>query len=134
MNSGIRSRAGPFPASKVRRRAILPCGRRQARYRKRDLADFAVLPDSVNQRLPSGPAVIPHGPDNEPPYSVMLPLVVIFPILPFPFSVNHRLPSGPAVMRWFGQRSAESVRRDAAVFGKRATESWSCRFYRSSDR
>src|ERR1700686_2230695 len=57
---------------------------------------FAV---SVNQRLPSGPAVIPRrtllavgmG------YSVIVPLGVMRPILPI-LSVNQRLPSGPAVI------------------------------------
>jgi hypothetical protein len=32
-----------------------------------------VAPSSVNQRLPSGPVVIPAGFDNEPPNSVMVP-------------------------------------------------------------
>ena len=56
--------------------------------------------DSVNQRVSSGPAVIPFGP---PPAvrpaenSVTWPAVVMRPILP-PNSVNQRLPSGPAVI------------------------------------
>src|SRR5438034_1309319 len=71
---------------------------------------------SVNQRLPSGPAVIPSGPlllvgiGN----SVMVPLVVIRPIL-FPAglvcSVNQRLPSGPAVMPPGPQVSPQFVGR-----------------------
>src|SRR5512135_6752 len=56
---------------------------------------------SVNQRLPSGPAVIPVGPllaVGSGPNSVMMPAGVIRPIL-LPFcSVNQRLPSGPAVI------------------------------------
>jgi len=54
--------------------------------------------DSVNHRLPSGPAVIPAGPLTiETLYSVTAFVAnTIFPILEP--SVNHRLPSGPAVM------------------------------------
>src|SRR5437763_734208 len=57
-------------------------------------------PCSVNQRLPSGPAVIPSGPL---PYvgrgnSVIMPLVLMRPILLPSGSVNQRLPSGPAVI------------------------------------
>src|ERR1700722_4014757 len=60
------------------------------------------LPVSVNQRLPSGPAVIPVGFDNEP-NSVIAPAVVILPIFPSPAklspsSANQRLPSGPSVI------------------------------------
>src|SRR5215471_813710 len=64
------------------------------------------LPISVNQRLPSGPVVIPQG-----LLEVLFPLLVetgnsvmawvaglISPILPVPCSVNQRLPSGPAVI------------------------------------
>src|SRR3989454_1552325 len=63
--------------------------------------------DSVNQRLPSGPAVMPSGlllplggqlrlggRGN----SVITPAGVIRPILLPLSSVNQRLPSGPAVM------------------------------------
>src|SRR5207253_2587900 len=59
------------------------------------------LPDnSTNQRLPSGPAVIPLGSllavarGN----SVMVPVGVIRPTLLPSISVNHRLPSGPAAI------------------------------------
>src|SRR5258707_1196545 len=55
---------------------------------------------SVNQRLPSGPAVIPSGTLLEvgTGNSVMEPLGLIRPIL-LPFhSVNQRWPSGPAVI------------------------------------
>ena len=54
---------------------------------------------SVNQRLPSGPAVMPFGPllavmpvEN----SVTMPAGVIRPIRLPVYSVNQRLPSGPA--------------------------------------
>src|SRR5260370_32809946 len=61
--------------------------------------------NSVNQRLPAGPVVMPAGPQPvgyaQVPIrwnSVMLPLGVMRPIR-FPSnSVNQRLPSGPAVM------------------------------------
>src|SRR6266852_5846510 len=57
------------------------------------------VPPSVNQRLPSGPAVIaqgllPWGKGN----SLTLPPGVMRPILSPDTSVNQRLPSGPAVM------------------------------------
>ncbi len=55
---------------------------------------------SVNQTLPSGPAVMPLGPleDVGTLYSVMAPAEVIRPML-FPFcSVNHKAPSDPAVI------------------------------------
>src|SRR4051794_39558196 len=55
---------------------------------------------SVNQRLPSDPAVILSGCEAElgSGNSVIVPRVVMRPILPVAFSVNQRLPSGPAVM------------------------------------
>src|SRR6266567_149486 len=55
---------------------------------------------SVNQRLPSGPVVIPRGSLLLVGigYSVMVPLGVIFPILFVLYSVNQRLPSGPVVI------------------------------------
>ena len=58
---------------------------------------------SVNQRLPSEPAVIPSG--SEPAVgivnSVMTWVVgLIIPILPVRISVNQRLPSGPAAIPW----------------------------------
>src|SRR5260370_8431521 len=57
---------------------------------------------SVNQRLPSGPVVIPHGPllDAGRGNSVMVPLGVMRPILLLlpSSSVNQRLPSGPVVI------------------------------------
>ena len=56
----------------------------------------------MNQRLPSGPAVIPSGPllGVMPALnSVTVPPGVIRPIRSPPhFSVNQRLPSGPAVI------------------------------------
>ena len=56
--------------------------------------------DSVNQRLPSGPAAIPAGMllAVGSANSVMMPAVVIRPIWLLPASANQRLPSGPAVM------------------------------------
>ncbi len=62
-----------------------------------------IFPDpcSVNQRLPSGPAVIPYGPELAAgtAYSLMTCVVgLIIPIFPDPFSVNQRLPSGPAAI------------------------------------
>ena len=59
-------------------------------------------PDSVNHRLPSGPAVMPCGTAPEPSpdaNSVIVPCGVIRPIAPAA-SVNQRLPSGPAAMSW----------------------------------
>ena len=56
---------------------------------------------SVNQRLPSGPAVIPSGPELAVGManSVMAWVVgLIIPILLAAASVNQRLPSGPAVI------------------------------------
>src|SRR5437879_4569194 len=57
-------------------------------------------PHSVNQILPSGPAVIPAGVLEavEIGYSVSPPLGVIFPILLPLNSVNQMFPSGPAAM------------------------------------
>jgi hypothetical protein len=57
-----------------------------------------VAPASVNQRFPSGPTARENGwlPAFSPVlYSVIAPLVVIWPILPAR-SVNQRFPSGPA--------------------------------------
>ena len=56
---------------------------------------------SVNQRLPSGPAVMPDGALlAEMPLlnSVITPAGVMRPMRLPPYSVNQRLPSGPAVM------------------------------------
>jgi hypothetical protein len=55
---------------------------------------------SVNQILPSGPALMPTGskPEVGTEYSVNDPDVVILPILLPSTSANQRLPSGPAVM------------------------------------
>src|SRR5208337_3807211 len=55
---------------------------------------------SVNQRLPSGPAVISTGvlPGVGIAYSAMMPAGVIRPIRLALLSVNQRLPSGPAVI------------------------------------
>src|SRR6202162_6565547 len=57
---------------------------------------------SVNQRAPSGPAVIPRGPPLNVGvrYSLNTPAVVIRPILLTgkPTSPNHSAPSGPDVM------------------------------------
>src|SRR5262245_6249156 len=55
--------------------------------------------DSANQRLPSGPAVMPWGARSAVKlYSVNEPDVVTLPILLALLSVNQRLPSGPATM------------------------------------
>src|SRR5438132_10054401 len=59
-----------------------------------------LVPLSVNQMLPSGPAVMPMGllPAVGIGYSVMAPDLVILPTL-FPMSsVNQTLPSRPAAM------------------------------------
>ena len=60
------------------------------------------LSDSVNHRLPSGPAVIALGwllAVRPVVNSVIVPVGVIRPIRPGLLdSVNHRLPSGPAVI------------------------------------
>src|SRR2546426_1013498 len=55
---------------------------------------------SVNQSLPSGPAVMPMGrlPLVGTENSVTVPVTVIRPILSSFGSVNQSLPSGPAVM------------------------------------
>ena len=69
--------------------------------RRVDHPDLVGTEASVNQRLPSGPVVIPAGPllavgmGN----SVMACVVgLIIPIWLAPDSVNQRLPSGPAVI------------------------------------
>src|SRR5229473_2168887 len=58
------------------------------------------VPPSVNQRLPSGPAVIAPGwlPGVGRGNWLMLPPGVMRPIASVPTSVNQRLPSGPAVI------------------------------------
>src|SRR5260221_7244208 len=59
---------------------------------------LAVVPaSSVNERWPSGPAVMPSSLLTGTGNKVMLPLGVMRPIVPA-LSVNQRLPSGPAVM------------------------------------
>src|SRR5688572_8299257 len=54
----------------------------------------------VNQRFPSGPAVMSVGapPDGPEPNSVIVPAGVIRPIPGFAGCVNQRLPSGPAAI------------------------------------
>jgi hypothetical protein len=67
------------------------------------------LPVAVNQRLPSGPAVIPprlplkvavgRGNSVMTPAGVIRPMMATKLLFPTPLeAVNHRLPSGPAVM------------------------------------
>src|SRR5439155_1713527 len=65
-----------------------------------DWATASLLLDSVNQRLPSAPTVIPIGPlpGVATAISVLSPVAVIRPTLLPQDSVNQRLPSGPAVM------------------------------------
>src|SRR3954452_14215847 len=70
----------------------------------------ALLPPSLNQTLPSGPAAIPQGPEGAlaPPGSLFEPVAnsvisqVLGLTLPIarvvPVSVNQRLPSGPATI------------------------------------
>src|SRR5437762_2884605 len=62
-----------------------------------------LLLTSVNQRLPSGPAVIPPGQALAvgAVKSVAVPAAVMRPMLPLTLlpSVNQRLPSAPAVIR-----------------------------------
>src|SRR5436309_13582373 len=57
-------------------------------------------PDSVNQRLPSGPAVIHEGwlLGVDTGNSVRVPVGVMRPIWLSLLSMNQRLPSGPAVI------------------------------------
>src|SRR2546421_9377974 len=78
LSSGAVPGVGPFTA---RRPILLP-------------------PFSVNQRLPSGPAVIQR--DTLPAVgttnSVMMPAGVLRPILLPCLSANQRLPSGPAAI------------------------------------
>ena len=59
-----------------------------------------LMPFSVNQRLPSLPAVIPHGAAFGVivANSVITPCGVMRPILLVDRSVNQRLPSGPLVI------------------------------------
>src|SRR5438270_12167649 len=60
-----------------------------------------LLPICVNQRLPSGPAVISSGSPFRIGNSVIFPAGVILPTfasLLEEISVNQRLPSGPAVI------------------------------------
>ena len=69
--------------------------------RRVDHPDLVGRSDSVNQRLPSGPAVIPSGSELAVGMgnSVMAWVVgLIIPILLASSSVNQRLPSGPAVI------------------------------------
>ncbi len=58
------------------------------------------LSDSVNHRLPSGPAVIPEGKLAAVGMrnSVIVPAGVMRPMRFASDSVNHRFPSGAAVM------------------------------------
>src|SRR5262249_33222521 len=77
-------------------------------------------PNSVNQRLPSGPVVISSGVvPTRATASVMTPAGVIRPIRLKFASVNQRLPSGPVVIprTWpRGERPAEnSVMTPAGV-------------------
>src|SRR5947209_309249 len=60
-----------------------------------------LVPKSVNNRLPSVPAVIRYGnvPEALTGNSVIAPALVARPILPID-SVNHSLPSGPAAIPW----------------------------------
>ena len=59
-------------------------------------------PHSVNHSAPSGPSVIPSGSALAvgTGYSVIVPVVVIWPILSVPHSVNHSelLPAGPGAI------------------------------------
>ena len=57
-------------------------------------------PNSVNQRFPSGPLVMPSGalPAVGSVNSVITPAGVIRPMRSPPRSVNQRFPSGPLVM------------------------------------
>src|ERR1700676_4356090 len=59
-----------------------------------------ILPPSVNQRAPSGPATMSRGylPGHGSGNSVIWPPVVIPPILLPSASVNHNAPSGPAAI------------------------------------
>src|SRR5262249_44610449 len=63
-----------------------------------------ILVASVNQRLLSGPTVIPPKAkkDSGKGKTVTVPMGVIRPILLVvkPDTVNHRFPSGPAVRNW----------------------------------
>ena len=67
---------------------------------------------SVNQRLLSGPTVMPNGlaPLVGIEYSVIWPLVVTVPMAfeTGSFSVNHRLPSGPATI-WLAEPEPEGI-------------------------
>src|SRR5258708_5679258 len=71
---------------------------------------MALLPLSVYQRFPSGPAVMPPGvlpPDRA--YSVRVPEVVFLPILPAVCSVNQMLLSGPKAIPLVAPAVAYSV-------------------------
>src|SRR5260221_9902095 len=82
---------------------------------------------SVNQTLPSGPNVMPHGRlwRLRVLNSVMLPLGVISPIVPFFASVNQRLPCGSAAIDpgWLlgvGMGNRVMLPRPRGVVGARA--------------
>src|SRR5260221_594880 len=64
---------------------------------RRPMVSVGSAAPPVNQRLPSGPAVMPSSLLPGTGNKVMLPLGVMRPIVPA-LSVNQRLPSGPAVM------------------------------------
>ena len=79
---------------------------------------------SVNQRLPSGPAVMKRGPLLLVVIGksfVIAPAVVIRPILLVPFSVNHSAPSGPAVIPQGAEPVGNSVTCASALSGQAST-------------
>ena len=57
-----------------------------------------LLPDSVNQRLPSGPAAIPRRGGSRVANSSIVPAGVIRPTRLSSWSVNQTLPSAPAAI------------------------------------
>ncbi len=86
---------------------------------------------SVNQRLPSGPAVMASGPEpvaREPNWA-MTPEVEMRPIWETPtlFSTNQRLPSGPAVMPAGLARAAGTANDEMLRAGARRSSSASRR-------
>src|SRR5437899_832499 len=78
----------------------------------RVMRPIALLLDSVNQRLPSGPLVIPDGKllSVGRGNSVTFPSGVMRPMLSPLDSVNQRLPSGPGVIPcgspWVGRENS----------------------------
>ena len=76
--------------------------------------------DAANHSAPSGPAVMPMGPESAPGpvgngYGVTTPLVLILSMLLLALRVNHKAPSGPAVMLEFDSPPGNTLAIPAVV-------------------